>query len=80
MPDYVNCEMIALINCHIHNERNRRILKRRLVDGIKYEKLASEFGLSRNQVCNIVKAGKEILFPLLEQEKQNQEQDNAGAR
>lgn len=67
--EYANCEMLRLINCHIHSERNRRILKRRLIDGIKYDALAAEFGLSRNQVCNIVKAGKETLFPLLEQGK-----------
>lgn len=68
--------MLRLIDCYIHNERNRRILKRRLIDGVKYDDLAAEFGLSRNQVCNIVKAGKAKLFPLLEQE---QEQQKGGA-
>lgn len=67
MPEYANCEMIRLIDCHIHNERNRRILKRRLCDGIKYDDLAAEFGLSRNQIFNIVKNGKTVLVPLLEQ-------------
>lgn len=66
--EYRNCEMSRLIDCYIHNERNRKILKRRFIDGVKYDDLAAEFGLSRNQVCNIVKAGKATLFPLLEQE------------
>lgn len=35
-------------------ERNRRILKRRLLDGILYEPLAEEFGLSIQQVKTIV--------------------------
>ena len=61
--------MKALIDCHIHNERNRRILKRRFCDDVKLEKLAEEFGLSRSQICNIVRDGKRVLFPLLEQEQ-----------
>lgn len=35
-------------------ERNRAILKRRLIDGICYEPLAEEFDLSVRQVKNIV--------------------------
>ena len=69
---YRNCEMIRLIDCHIHNERNRRILKRRLCDGVKYEALGAEFGLSRNQVFNICKAGRAVLFPLIENEAESE--------
>lgn len=35
-------------------ERDRRILKRRLLDGICFEPLAEEFGLSVRQTKNIV--------------------------
>lgn len=35
-------------------ERNRKILKRRYIDGVKYESLAEEFDLSTRQVKNIV--------------------------
>ena len=35
-------------------ERNRSILKRRLIDGICYEPLSEEFSLSVRQVKNIV--------------------------
>ena len=35
-------------------ERDRRILKRRWIDGIKYESLACEFDLSVRQIKNIV--------------------------
>ena len=35
-------------------ERNRAILKRRLIDGICYEPLAEEFDLSVRQVKNII--------------------------
>lgn len=35
-------------------ERDRAIIKRRLIDGIFFEPLAEEFGLSVRQVKNIV--------------------------
>jgi len=35
-------------------ERNRKIVKRRLIDGIGFEPLAEEFGMSVRQVKNIV--------------------------
>lgn len=35
-------------------ERNRKIMKRRLIDGICFEPLAEEFGLSVRQTKNIV--------------------------
>ena len=38
-------------------ERNRKILKRRLLDGILFENLAEEFDLSVTQVKNIVYKG-----------------------
>lgn len=37
-----------------NSERNRKILKRRLLDGICFEPLAEEFDLSVRQVKNIV--------------------------
>ena len=54
MREYSNSEITRLIDEYIHNERNRAILKRRLIDGICYEPLAEEFDLSVRQVKNIV--------------------------
>lgn len=45
-----------------HAQRNRAILKRRLIDGICYEPLAEEFDLSVKQVKRIVKAGTDRIF------------------
>ena len=45
-----------------HAERNRAILKRRLLDGIGYEPLAEEFDLSARQVKNIVYRSEMRLF------------------
>lgn len=48
--------------CHKHAERNRYILKRHMLDGICYEPLAEEVGLSVRQVKNIVYKTQEQLF------------------
>lgn len=49
-------EIIPLIENRIigkNAERNRKILYRRLIDGVGYENLAEEFGLSVRQTKNI---------------------------
>ena len=51
-----------LIEEWIFNERDRRIVKRRLLDGICYEPLAEEFGLSVRQVKNIVYRSERKIF------------------
>lgn len=45
-----------------HAERNRKILRRRLIDGICYEPLAEEFDMSVRQIKNIVYAGENKIF------------------
>lgn len=62
MTEYTNSQMSALIDEYIHNERNRQILKRRLIDGICYEPLAEEFDLSVRRVKNIIYKNQDILF------------------
>ena len=43
-------------------ERDRKILKRRLIDGITYENLAEEFDLSVRQLKNIIYRAEDRLF------------------
>lgn len=43
-----------LIDEYVFSERDRRILKRRLLDGIIFERLAEEFELSVQQTKEIV--------------------------
>ena len=43
-------------------ERNRMILKRRLFDGITFDRLAEEFDLSVRQVKNIVYQCEDKLY------------------
>lgn len=54
-------EIEHLIDEWIFNERNRCIIKRRLCDGITYEKLAEEFDLSVQQIKTIVYKSQDIL-------------------
>ena len=51
-----------LIDEWILHERNRAILKRRLLDGITYERLAEEFDMSVRQIKQIVYKSELILF------------------
>lgn len=45
-----------------NSERDRAILKRRLLDGVCYEPLAEEFNLSVRQIKNIVYRSETRLF------------------
>lgn len=51
-----------LIDRWIFNERDRAILKRRLLDGICFEPLAEEFNLSVQQTKSIVYKAQNKLF------------------
>lgn len=62
MQEYTNSRILELIDEHIHSERDRKILKRRLVDGITFEPLAEEFGMSVRQIKKIVYKAQEKLF------------------
>ena len=57
MIECSNSELAHIIDEHINGrnaERNRAILKRRLIDGIYFEPLAEEFNISTRQCKRIV--------------------------
>lgn len=54
-------EIEHVIDEWILNERNRSVLKRRMCDGITYERIAEEFELSPQQIKNIIYKSKEII-------------------
>lgn len=62
MNEYTNTQIARLIDDYIHSERDRRILKRRLIDGICYEPLAEEFDMSVRQMKSIVYKAQDRLF------------------
>lgn len=60
--EYTNTDISMRIAELIHSERDRKILIRRLVDGITMERLAEEFDMSVGGVKLVVNRGKRILF------------------
>ena len=65
MKDYTNSEICKIIDETIHSQRDRALLKRRLVDGIKYEALAEEFDLSVRHVKKIIYKAEETIISYL---------------
>lgn len=66
--EYTNSRIREIIAEYIHSERDRRILERRLIDGVTFEKLAEEQELSVSQVKRIVWKGSETVFRNLKKE------------
>lgn len=55
-------ELERLIDEWIFNEKYRSILKRRLFDGVTYDRLAEEFDMSVRQIKAIVYKAEDRLF------------------
>lgn len=65
MRDYSRSELTEAIEEWIvgkNAERDRRIIYRRLIDGICFEPLAEEFDMSVRQIQNIVYKSQEKIF------------------
>jgi hypothetical protein len=63
--EYSNNQVRRIIEDFIHSERDRAILIRRFIDGICFEKLAEEQGMSVRQIKNIVYRDEKIIFSKL---------------
>lgn len=57
-----NDELEKLIDMWIRGDRNRKILKRRLIDLRTYDELSDEFFLSTRQLIRIVTRSEYRLF------------------
>ena len=62
MIEYTNSQMNQLIDEHIHNARNRVILRLRYIDGMTYEKIAEKMDMSTQQIKTIVYRSQEKLL------------------
>ena len=60
--EYRNSLARAAIEEVVHSERDRRLMIRRLIDGICMEPLAEEFQLSVSQVKRIIRKESEKIF------------------
>jgi DNA-directed RNA polymerase specialized sigma24 family protein len=65
--DLSRSEIVNAIDEWILNERDREMLKRRLVDGKTYEALSYEFDLSVRHIKTIVYKAEERLFTKIAQ-------------
>lgn len=70
LNDLSRSEIHHFIDEYIHNERDRKILKRRLTDGITYERLAEEFDMSVGQIKNIVYKSQDRLLKVVDHGEQ----------
>lgn len=50
-----NSELAELIGEHIHSERDRQIMRMKLIDGLTYEKIAENFEMSPRYVRSLVR-------------------------
>ena len=58
MQHYVtltNSQLAELISEHIHSERNRQIMRLRLIDGMTYEKIAEIVQMSPRYIRSLVR-------------------------
>lgn len=65
MMDYSRTEIESAIDEWIvgrNAQRNREILKSRLIDGLTFEALSEKYDMSVRQIQNVVYKTQEILF------------------
>lgn len=58
MQQYItltNSELAELISEHIHSERDRQIMRMKLIDGLTYEKIAEKVEMSPRYIRSLVK-------------------------
>ena len=60
--EYTNSQAREAIAEFIHSSRDRIVLEKRLIDGLTYEKIAEDMGMSVRQIKNIVYKSEDILF------------------
>lgn len=62
IPDLSRSEIEHLIDEWIFSERDRAVVKRRILDGICFEPLSEEFSLSTQRVKKIVYDSLNIIY------------------
>lgn len=60
--EYTNSQIRDLIAEHIHNLVDRRMLELRLIDGMTFEQIGFEMGMTTKTVRLRIHKGEEILF------------------
>lgn len=60
--EYTNSQIRDLIAEHIHNLDDRKMLQLRLIDGMTFEAIGFEMGMTTKTVRLRIHKGEEILF------------------
>jgi DNA-directed RNA polymerase specialized sigma24 family protein len=60
--NYTNSQIRDLIAEHIHNADDRKMLHLRLIDGMTFEQIGFEMGMTTKTVRLRIHKGEEILF------------------
>ena len=60
--DYTNSQIRDLIAEHIHNVDDRKMLQLRLIDGMTFEQIGFEVGMTTKTVRKRIHRQEEILF------------------
>ena len=60
--EYTNSQIRDLIDEHIHNSADRKMLQLRLIDGMTFEQIGFEMGMTTKTVRQRIHRGEEILF------------------
>jgi DNA-directed RNA polymerase specialized sigma24 family protein len=60
--EYTNSQIRDLIAEHIHNSDDRKMLQFRLIDGMTFENIGFELGMTTKTVRIRIHKGEEILF------------------
>ena len=60
--NYTNSQIRELIAEHIHNSDDRKMLSLRLIDGMTFEAIGFEMGMTTKTVRIRIHKGEEILF------------------
>lgn len=60
--EYTNSQIRELIAEHIHSLADRRMLQLRLIDGMTFEQIGFEMGMTTKTVRLRIHKGEEILF------------------
>ena len=60
--EYTNGQARDLIAEHIHNADDRKMLELRLIDGLTFEQIGFEMGMTTKTVRIRIHKGEEILF------------------
>ena len=60
--EYTNSQIRELIAEHIHNQDDRKMLSMRLIDGMTFEQIGFEMGMTTKTVRLRIHKGEEVLF------------------